>query len=512
MTGRFLDTFQPRVLQASPLFNRAGPLISQYPTSSLGFPNYGSNNFSRKQEQVRHFTFWTYVCIKRIADKFSESFPNAGIPTGNTMPPARATRPQMMSVREKEFIIRTYGSRVIQSVTDSIDPLELDHPFIQLLRRVNGTGGLAEQYLSDTWSEFAFESVMFLYLTGCVYWWIVPDLTGKPVEMWVIPSHWVTDEVFDKSGRLSHIVVRNGSSEIEVPANEVIKYQFKSPISKLDGFSPLMAAPQWIDNMASIAKSQYYAFERGINPDMIVQLGQMFANPDANALRRLKEKWISRIEGVQASGEPLFFPPEEQVQKWERWSHAPKEMSFMDSSTIVRDQVLSLFGVPKAIAGIVEDVNRNSFEGSLVSFAELTMNPLFRRFAGLLTEKLAPRFDPEIRVWYSDVAPRNNEQVMKEQQFAARWGAIDPDEIRVAQGREAKGTPDMQTGWMPAGVMPSSTLYERTKKEAELIGKEPKGEQNPPGSNGKVPPKEKPNEEGESAKKGEQGFALNRVF
>lgn len=479
ITPRFADTIDPQPRPQAPP-RRELPQVAY-----LGAPNWGeSSSQVEAQALSREFKYWAYICIHRISNAFAEKFPGIGYKT------ARAGR-GYLSRQQTDWLKQRYGRHWVQSIDDDLEPVPETHPLYQLLQRVNDT---------DTFAEFAYETSLFLHLTGKVYWWAVPNaLRGAnglpmPAELWVIPTQWVR-EVYSQSGRLTSykIIPDTVASfrELEVPPEEIIVGKFKNPRSKIEGFAPLMAGAMWADNSEDIEKSRHTSFKSGVNPDLILSLGPTYKDPSADILTRIKERFIARVSGVNRSGEPLIIPPDITAEKW---TNVPKEMAFPESANQMRDNVLALFGVPPVIAGLSVDYNRATAEAATLVFCEQVMNPLFRLMAGIMTEKLAARFDPTLRCWYDDCRPADAQFRLLQQQFAAANGAWTPDDTRDEMGKEPFNKPWSQTPYIAMGMRP---LAEEARDELE-----PEEPTNPPPGKGKGGDNADKNSDGEDQNQG----------
>lgn len=413
---RFGDTFTPSV-QRVPSF---GDRVSVMGGSPGG---YGSPELARAADLVRQYNYWTYVALRPICNVFAGQRPRIGVPKPGS--PANA---------------------------DEMEPVANDHPLRVLLEHVNE---------DDSWQEFAVETCQQWHLTGRFYWWMVPSGFGVPVELYVVPTAWVTPQ-YDRFGGIRYYDVRTEAGENwEFPPEEILEGKFKSPLGKRSAFSPLCAAPGWQKGTAYIEKAREFAFKRGVNPDVMIELAESYGLPAKETLDRIENRFLNRVGGVENAGKPLFLPPGITAKPW---SHTPKEMAFGESANQNRDDVLALWGTSKAVVGITEDVNRASFEGAMVAFCSMTINPLLDLFGGIMTEKLARRFDPRIRVWFDDCTPNDAENDLRQQQADFAMGALTPNERRQLRGREPILESPYETGWLPGGLVP---LAEESRQDMD---------------------------------------------
>lgn len=467
----YLDDFRPvdlRVEQAAKQNDRVASLIG------AGRNQFGTNDSRRAKELVEHYTYWNYVAVTRISEFFSSQFPMVGVPklSGSSRELQHLNKDQLKHLR------RSYG-RILQSIYDDVEPLSESHPFVSLLVQPNS---------EDSWEEFSYEVSLFWQLTGKVYVWAIPNGFGLPSELWVIPSQWV-EEKRARSGQLMwYEVIPDGSHAHKelLPPEEVFKGIQKSPKSKIDGLSAMMAAPQWSDNVESIEVSRGSDFRNGANPDLIISLDENYGKVNEKDITRIKEKFKRRMSGVSHHHDPLVVPPKINVTPWSR---TPREMDYQKSTIDARSANLALHGVPPLIAGLSSDYNKATSQTAGEAFAQITIMPKLRRFAGLL-QRVAKTYDRRLVVWFDDVTPDDREMLLRELQSDWEMGAVSPDEVRTMRNREAVEQPAYQTGYIGGGRIPldeelaeindsgddEDTSDDETEKDVEEIESDESGD------------------------------------
>ena len=399
----------------------------------LGGPDEGSDS-----EMVQHYRLWNYVAISRICYKIAETFPNVSMITDEV-----DDERQRLTMTERQHIRQRYGS--IMQNHEELEPVASGHPLLRLLHTVNP---------EDWWGTFIYETVMFWQLTGQFYWWVIDNNAGLPSELWVIPTQWVSPS-YDKDGALlGYEVTPDGDARRKslIPADQIITGKHKSPMGKDQAHSPTAAGSEWIDNSESIEAARWQTFQNGPLPSVSIELDpEQYAKPDPDVLRAVKDRFIARYGGTARAGEPMIAPPGMKVTPF---SMKPSEMDFPDTIDQVRDQVLALHGVPKVIAGITTDVNRSSIYGANLIFCESTINPLLSLLAGIMNEKLAPRFGEGLRIWFDDARPNDAEAEREETKLDWAMGAITPNERRAERGREPLDDRSADSAYIPLGVQP----------------------------------------------------------
>ena len=426
------------------IYSHLGP-AGQYGSYLGSGPDAGSD-----EELVRHFTLWNYVAISRIGYKIAEQFPKVSRAVGE------GEASQTLSIKQMQHVRRQYGG-IVQS-HEELEPVDSTHPLLRLLHEVNP---------EDWWGTFIYETIMFWQLTGEFYWWVIPNNAGLPEQMWVIPTQWMEPNYNREGGIDSYTVTPDGDRRRAkpIPADQIITGKHKSPISKSKCHSPTAAGSQWIDNSESIEKARWNTFRNGPLPSVSIELDrEQYAKPDPDVLRAVKDRFVARYGGTARAGEPIIAPPGMKVSPF---SMKPAEMAFPETIDQVRDQVLALHGVPKVIAGITADINRATIYGANLIFCENTINPLLSLLSGILSEKLAPRFGSELRIWFDDARPADAEAEREEVKLDWTMGAITPNERRISRGREPVDDPRADELYVTTVSIPMGST------DAEKVGKEP---------------------------------------
>ena len=450
-SSKFFDTHEA-IAQA--LHHPDEDAAALFGGSSVGGGDFLSGT-ARKAEEASAYTLFNYLAVTRIAMKGSQQFPIIGTPSTmkageQRLVPARVLK---LSIKEKRELIRRHGGGIIQSAHQEVESLPDDHPLVLLLRNVNPT---------DWWQSFMFELLLFFELTGETFIWMVPSTTrsenapgGIPIQLWVIPTQWVEIK-YEKSGRIkSYRVTPNNDSRKrkDIDPDEIIHIMMKNPLDKNRGYSPSTAGGPWIESNISIERSRVHTFENSITPSVWLKIAKDSGiNPKDDAiLDRIKSRWIQRASGIQKFREPVIIPPGIEVDATGNFN--PKEMDYGTSSNEVRDNILALRGVNKFVAGFTEGMNRAQVETALVHMCEFTMNPTLDMVGGALQEKLVPKFDNRIRLWFPDCSPENREQRLAELKFLEKFG-LWPNEARSEYGFEPVDEDEYNMGYIPGGMVP----------------------------------------------------------
>lgn len=460
--------------------SRAERAIAQLSWPGYGRYNAGAGWQGSRAEQVKHFTGWVYVAIDSICKKVAQQKPGVYV-----------LREHADAERKKKCLSGEYRRKAVVSLKphEDLEPVKKSHPLCTLLDNPNNP---------DTTYDFWYETIMYLLLTGSTYWWLPRNLIagrdgmGLPAEMWVLPSHWVWP-VLGNDNLIEAYDLRplfGGYKLMTVPAGDVVHIKFKSPLSKIDGYSPLTAISRWVDVAESVDISRWAHFDWGMMPGLAVLMDDAVTDQDAPQLRQTEEMLETKFRGPNNRGRSMIMGGVKDVKPI---FNTPLEMDYGTGDDQTRDKVLAGYRVSKVIAGISTEVNRGSMDGAQVAFAEVTINPLLHMIGCNATEKVAWRFDKRLRVAWQSMVPDDPAQKLAEQQADAAIGAVTVNEVRKERGREPYKSPMADNPIMPMGVAPmplneDESDLDKVDPAALLSGQPPK----PPGLPGWPPESSKP--------------------
>lgn len=363
---------------------------------------------------------------------------------------------------------------------EELEPLDNDHPLRRLMENPNPV---------DTFFDVEYELQMFEELCGVSYEWTPKNAFGEPCERWCIPSHWV----YPRTGGGQYVPFNREFADdlvwdyeirpwgypgyagvMHFPPDEVIVTRWKSPLSKIDGWSKMTAGAQWIDEDEGISQSRWSQMINQARPDAVVTLGPGYEDPDEAMIERIESKFMARVQGAFNYGKPIIVPP---GATFTPLSFSPGEMAYKESAEQVRDMILSLWRIPGAAVGLVKDMTYGALMGALGSLCVFALNPRLSMRGQNRTKHLASRFDEvvpawsqsghggrgsgggkytrRIKLWYDDVVPADPQQVNSDIQLDGQLYSITPNEVRALRGRAPyrRGGDDPITQG-PGGAMP----------------------------------------------------------
>lgn len=295
-----------------------------------------------------------------------------------------------------------------------------DHPLVKLLNRPNPhTTGYKLDMLTS----------LYMDLTGEAFWIVERDRHGQPVELWSAnPAYmWVYP---DREEFIRGWAYRCGSDNIPIAPEDVIHFYFPNPNNPYRGIGPAQAAGVDLQSSKYAKEWNRRFFFNSARPDALIEFDRTL---DEDEYKTIVEHWQRSHGGVNNAHKVGML----EIGHYKQISTSPKDMDFSNLQTGTRDAILSIFGMPKSILGITEDVNRAASETAEYTFAKRTILPLLRMRQDDLNAQLVPLFaDGEsLEIEYDDPTPEDRAAKLSEWTAGCnRWLTV--NEIREEQGRE----------------------------------------------------------------------------
>lgn len=365
-----------------------------------------------RYEQVQHYRYWAYVAVKAWINAIAGGEP----PHLGKITQAEA--------RQKRVKRKALGG---PQEHEEFEPYPHNHPLVKLFRNPNGP-----DVAFDLWAYH----ILFKKLTGISYWWVVRNDFFVPVEIWVIPTHWVR-LMPERDGQPGHYFVQSPwGYGMKIPYEEVVTFFEHSPLNpRYEGYGPSQGCPEWIDLYESMTRMRLAVFKNGAVPSLHVALGESYSDPDDAFLNRFYAKWYSRFLGENNSGRPLITGPDIEVKGIDGHRPADAVAATIQTEEQIRDIVLSAFQVPKGIVGL-EPVSDTSAYAPGRIFAHYAVNPELTYTSQVISEKIVkttPGHEDGVCFWDNRVIDEV-EKTRAEERQDLDTGVRTINEIRTTKG------------------------------------------------------------------------------
>lgn len=323
----------------------------------------------------------------------------------------------------------------------------IEHELLELLYRVNP---------EMTKYNFIQLSVIYRDLLGASPW--VLSKTNEndkyPSNIYIArPEYFKVQK--DKEGQTVGYNYEIGTFKKTYSQDEVIFLKNYNPKNPDKGIGVIEAVRMTAENDDYILQSNSNLLKNNSRPSGFLELA---GNANKETIKRLKKEFKNKYQGYENAYDVQIL---EGGMKFKPVSLPPKDLDFIESRKMNRDEILSIFGVPKPVLGVFEDVNRASALAAEYAFNKWTLEPLATEMIEQLNEFLVPKFGTNL--WLSFEPLARDDQEMELKQKTESWNKWKTtNEIREMEGLEAIKGGDYI--YMPLSSMP-------------LIGGEKKSEQ-----------------------------------
>ncbi|WP_288785424.1 phage portal protein [uncultured Bacteroides sp.] len=302
-----------------------------------------------------------------------------------------------------------------------------NHPFLDFMAQPNP---LYEMSSSAMWRLHE----IYLMLVGESFMLIERDERGKPVELWVVPPHWV--KMTPHLGSPTYTIVSPGGLTMTVPVDDMFVMKQLNPYDPFMrglGIAESIADEVEIDEYA--AKFQKRFFYNDATPPVV------FLMPEASKEQRdeFMANWNKKHKGVENSHRAAALSGNVDVK--ELGSSDGKNLGFIESRVAMRDAVLEHFGMPREIMGITENSNRSTADAAQYIYAKNVLTPKIGAREEAVNKQLLPLFGNNL-VWrYDPVIPYD-----KEFDKSKALDAYDKGLITKNEARRLMDLPDVDGG------------------------------------------------------------------
>lgn len=387
---------------------KSSKVIKEY-TGLIGLPRLASGEWTEgKFLQAYDKSVYVFACIRKIAETVSR-------------------------IEFKLFRIKNSKGEIEQI---------LSHPLLDLLENPN-------PYHSKT--KFIKLQQINKLLTGDAYWKKIM-VGNKVVELWHLRPDWVSI-VPDAQNYVKEYIYRiPGQKEMRFDPEEIIHFNEPSPIKEFvdrTGQSPIRPAQVRVDTEEYATKFQRDFFLNNARLDAVLESDTPLTEQQIESLR---QQWNKRYKGVGKNSQIGIL---EGGLKYKQIATTQKDMDYINGLNATRDDILTIFGVPKSVIAITDDVNRANAEVGLRVFLTENIKPKMKDLIDKLNHSLVPHFGDDLILDCVDPSPEDVELKLKVYENASKYGWMTQNEIREKEGLEpiSGGDTPLADKRIPAGQM-----------------------------------------------------------
>jgi len=233
----------------------------------------------------------------------------------------------------------------------------------------------------------------------------------------------------EENRRIISYEYQEGNKIYKIPEKDVIHFTIPTPTSNTKGRS-LVSAFNYtldIDYFQNLFQRSFYANNASIG--LILECTD---NLNDEQFERIETKLEQKYTGVEKSGRPLIL---EGGLKASSYKPSVKDVEMLPARKMIRDEILSIFRVPKTILGILEDVNYAGSKEAIKIFNDYTIKP----FAKLCIESklnifLKENYSNDIIIAMEYEFETDRELQLKAYEIYRKYDIVSVKEIRELEG------------------------------------------------------------------------------
>lgn len=274
-----------------------------------------------------------------------------------------------------------------------------------------------------TGKDFIYLNTVYKELTGNAFWERDDRAKLKPMIPNNVQPIWRNGEI------AGYKYTENGSQRVLL-AKRVLHDRYVDPKNPHWGAGKLERIARWADTASFANEFLRRFFVQGASFGGFIETEE----ESMERIKLIKAGLANDHTGVSNAHKWGVLPKGSKAQ---RVTANMNEIEMGATADRYRDNILSAFGVPKSLVGLVEDVNRSNAEANEYVFAQYTVKPIVEDFIEFLNVQIAPMLDPTGNLYfaYDDFVPANEEVRLKEREIALnRQPYKTVNEVRAEQG------------------------------------------------------------------------------
>lgn len=296
-----------------------------------------------------------------------------------------------------------------------------DHKAIKVLRMPN-------QFQTGVDLLYVISSHIDAY--GIAYVYPVKALNNEPTELWALDParvRTVRGDGFIKG----YVYINPIGAQIPFEPNELFEVKRPHPFDQYEGVSPIDMAKLTIEGDLNAQIWNRSFFKNGAIPSGVLTTESNLGDEE---FERVKEQFHEKYEGKENAYKTLVL---EGGLKYQQLALNQKDMDFLEQRKFHRDEILSIFQVPKTIVAVTDDVNRANAETSEYVFAKRTVKPrlelIFEKFNIFYLPMFQGTAGFDLR--YEDPVPADRQLALDEDKNLVNR-VLTINEVRAKRGYE----------------------------------------------------------------------------
>jgi hypothetical protein len=250
------------------------------------------------------------------------------------------------------------------------------------------------------------------------------NVAGKPIGLWPLPPHWITDTPTPSDP--FYEVLINGT-QADIPSTEMLWIKETDPLNPYGrgtGFAVSLGDElQAYENASKTVNAAFY--NRGL-PEVIISPEDNEGGWGENDVRKIEAQWRNKVQGFMKWFKPMFLRRKISVNVLPQDFRA---LQMLELTQHERDTIIAVFGIPPEKLGIIANSNRATSEVADLTMAKDVVVPRLELLRECYQERLVPEYDDRLIVDYDS-------PVMGDKEHALKVATAAPHAFMVDEWRE----------------------------------------------------------------------------
>lgn len=284
--------------------------------------------------------------------------------------------------------------------------------------------------------EFFKEISISIDLLGNAYILKARNDSGKVLELWLLRADKIKIVADEKEVIGGYEFITDDGRTIFYPQEDIIHIKETNPKSFFYGLPVVRPAIEVIKSLVFSVRWNMNFFYNSARPDFVVFTKNRLPDADRDEFKRNWDEHHKGLENAHRWG--MLYGEDTKI---ETLTPSIRDMEFSNLTETTTNQIISAFGVPKAIIGM-QGMNRAEAEAQIFTFLSQTVEPRLKMIVDKINEFLVIDFGQEFFLEFVDPTPENREAITKEYDSALtqHWMVIN-------EVRDREGLPPLEGGW-----------------------------------------------------------------
>lgn len=237
-------------------------------------------------------------------------------------------------------------------------------------------------------------------------WWVVSYIGNKPIELWPIRPDRMEPDKHPTDFITGYTFTSTDGQKVKLGLNEVVMLRMPNPVDPYRGLGPVQSLLLDLDSSRLASEYNRNFYFNSALPGAVITYPEEISD---DGIARLQAQLADEHQGVSNAHRTLIL---ENAAKFGNRGYSKRDMQWVQEIPVIRDRILEAFAYPKAMLGIVEDVNRANAQTLMAVFAENHVKPRLERIKLALNHDFLPlfgSFGKGVEFDYENPVPQDSE-------------------------------------------------------------------------------------------------------